>query len=369
MQSPLLKIRIPRVAVVAAVLLAAILAAWSWQRARGAGPEGFTAGLLVSGSRYADGWYSSNFDAATRAAARMGADLLTSDNLHSVPKAMMSACDGMLRNGARLIMMAGAWDPKIMEGYMRDHSYVQFTGYDMSVSLKNYHPLRFRMYEAAYLLGAAAALRSRSGIAGFVVPDLGPGSQRSLNAFALGARSVKGKFKVKAAAAGSLSSKQGGNEAVDRLLRLGADVICYMQDEDFIPRHCEELGVDYVGFNTLNGASDHALSWSEFDFSTYYSEIFRAFKEGALKDPVWIGAEGGAFTPGRYSDKLSKKARQRLSDLYSKLASGEEEVFASPLEDSSGRMHRARGMVFSDDEILNKMDFLVKGVEIADARD
>lgn len=368
MQSPLLKIRIPGAAVVAGILLLAILASWSWQRARGAGPSGFAAGLLVSGSRYAGGWYSSNFDAATRAAARMGVDLLTADNLHSDPKAMMSACDGMLRNGARLIMMAGAWDPRIMEGYMRDHSYVQFTGYDMSVSLKNYHPLRFRVYEAAYLLGAAAALRSRSGIAGFVVPDLGPGSQRSLNAFALGAQGVKGRFKVKAVQVGSLSSEQGGNEAVDRLLKLGADVICYMQDEDFIPRHCEGLGVDYLGFNELAGASDHALSWSEFDFSTYYSEIFRAFSEGALKDPVWIGAEGGAFVPGRYSAKLGRKARQRLGDLYSRLASGEEEIFPSPLEDSSGRMHRASGAAFSDDEILNKMDFLVKGVEIADAR-
>ncbi len=368
MPGSLRMIRVPRAAAVAALLLAAILISWSWQRARGGAATSFTAGLLVSGSRYADGWDSSNFDAAARAASRMGADLLTADNLHSEPKAMMDACDSMLRSGARLIMMAGAWDPRIMAGYMRDHSYVQFTGYDMTVSLKNYHPLRFRMYEAAYLLGAAAALRSRTGIAGFVAPDLGAESMRSINAFALGAQSVKGRFKVKAAAVGALSDEKAGNAAVDALVRLGADVICYRQDEDFIPRHCETLGIDYVGFNTLAGASDHALSWSEFDFSTYYSEIFRAYSEGTLRDPVWIGAEGGAFSPGRYSSRIGRKARQKLDDLYALLASGDEAVFSSPLEDNSGRVHRASGPSFSDDEILNKMDFLVKGVEIADAR-
>ncbi|MGN0909561.1 MAG: BMP family ABC transporter substrate-binding protein [Succinivibrio sp.] len=361
--------RIPRSAVVAALLVAAILISWSWQRARGGAEARFTAGLLIAGSRYADGWYSSTFDAATRAASRMGAELLTADNLHSDTQAMMNACDTMLRSGARLIMMAGAWDPRIMAGYMRDHSYVQFTGYDMSVSLRNYHPLRFRLYEAAYLLGAAAALRSRSGIAGFVAPDLGPESRRSINAFALGGRGVNPKFRVKAASVGTLSGEKAGNAAVDRLAKLGADVICYRQDEDFIPRHCESLGLDYVGFNTIAGATPHALAWSEFDFSTYYSEIFRAFSEGALKDPLWIGAEGGAFVLGRFSQKLGKKARKRLEDLYARLASGEETIFPSPLEDRDGWMHRASGPSFSDEELLNKMDFLVMGVEIADARD
>jgi basic membrane protein A len=365
MQGSFRMIRVPRVAVVAAILMAAIFIAWSCQNARGGAQSRFTAGLLVAGSRYSDGWYSSNFDAATRAASQAGAELLTADNLHSDPQAMMNACNTMLREGATLIMMAGAWDPRSMEGYMRDHSYVQFTGYDMSISLKNYHPLRFRMYEAAYLMGAAAALRSRTGIAGFVAPDLGAESKRSINAFALGARSVKEKFKVKAISVGSLSDEKIGSEAVDRLVKLGADVICYRQDEDFIPRHCDEIGVDYVGFNTIAGASKHALTWSEFDFSTYYSEIFRAFVEGALKDPVWISAEGGAFTPGRFSTRLSKKSRQKLSDLYSKLASGEERIFKSPLEDNLGRTHRADGDYFSDSELLNEMDFLVKGVGVA----
>lgn len=353
----------------AVLLVIAIFVCWSWQRSRGVSTlQAYTVGLLVDGSRYSDGWYSLNFDAAVRASAKAGAELIVTDNLHGDIRAMMNACDQMLRRGTGIIMLSSFQDPSLLRSYMKDHAYVQFTGYDDGVTLKNYHSLRFKLYEAAYMLGAAAALKSKSGIAGFIVPDLNHNAKICVNAFMMGAKAVRDKFKVLVSSTGAFSDQKKAEDSVDTLTGRGADVICYRLDEDHVSAYCEKKGINYVSFNTLSGVSSHALLWSEFDFSTYFSEILRAYSERTLRDLVWIGAQDGAFGPGRISSRLGRKARERINEIYDSLSSGDEVIFKSPLVDNYGHSHSAQSDYFSDRELLGGMNFWVQGVEITDAR-
>ena len=349
---------------ICALLAAALLLVFAVQRSKGGIDEKLRAGIVMDGSRYAPGWYAFNFDAAERAAAAEKLVLLTADNLQGGRARLMEACDSLIRGGARLIVLTGFDDPGALEGYMADHSGVQFAGFDFSLKLKNYHPVFFRMYEARYLSGIVAALTSRSGILGYVAARAKPEVLRGVNAFALGAQSVRPKARVKVIFTGKWSSEKLEAEALKRLKGHGADVIAYHGNENHVPAMCEQSKTDYIAMEAPGAAPlGHELTAVFCDWDSYYRQMFRALKENALLSSLWIGLESGATGLTGFSPRVSKKTRAAVLKAQQALESGEISVFTGVLTDSAGGRHGRSGVPLSDEELQNSMKYLVKGAE------
>lgn len=321
-------------------------------------------GIVLAGSRYADGWYGANYDAALRACGGSDFELLTADNVGERKASMMAACDNLLRMGAEIIVLTGLEDPEKLRDYMKSHPHVQFSGFDLGLEAPNYHPVFFRMYQARYLAGMLAAEMSKSGILGYVAARPEVEVIRGVNAFALGARSVNPEAAVRLVWTGSWSDERLEENAVRALKRGGADVISYHQNEEFVPRAAERLNVDFIGMSMpLSGYSSHALSSVICDWDTFYRLLLRSFADQSYVPPLWPGIASGAVGLAEFSPRVPKAAAKRITEARHALERGELRVFSGEIADLSGAVHDFGSEGPEDPWLLHDMNYLVSGLE------
>lgn len=339
-------------------LLVASAALW-----RNESQEPLIAGIIIPGERYADGWYGANFDAATRACVSMGFELRTADDVGDKEEDLFAACDNLLRMGAQLIVLTGPDDPKKFFNYMKSHPYVQFSGFDLSVEAPNYHPVFFRIYQARYLSGVLAASMSRSHVLGYVAARPEPEVVRGINAFALGAQSVRKDTKVLLRWTGDWSSEKEEDDAVIELKKAGADVLTYHQHEEYVPRAAERHKINFIGMSMpLAGYSSRALTSVLCDWETYYRLLLRSQRDQNYVPPLWAGIDSGAVGLASYSSRVPKSVRKTVDETKKALESGSRAVFSGVIVDNQGIMHGHEGSNEDSHELLN-MNYLVAGVE------
>ncbi len=325
--------------------------------------EPLIAGIIIPGERYADGWYGANFDAATRACVSMGFELRTADDVGEKEEDLFAACDNLLRMGAQLIVLTGPDDPKKFFGYMKSHPYVQFSGFDLSVDAPNYHPVFFRIYQARYLSGVLAALLSRSHVLGYVAARPEPEVVRGINAFALGAQSVRKDTRVLLRWTGEWSSEKEEDEAVLELKKAGADVLTYHQHEEYVPRAAERHKINFIGMSMpLAGYSSRALTSVLCDWETYYRLLLRSQRDQNYVPPLWAGIDSGAVGLASFSSRVPKSVRKIVDETKKALENGSRAVFSGEIVDNQGIMHGHEGSNEDSHELLN-MNYLVAGVE------
>ncbi len=325
--------------------------------------EPLIAGIIIPGERYADGWYGANFDAATRACVSMGFELRTADDVGEKEEDLFAACDNLLRMGAQLIVLTGPDDPKKFFGYMKNHPYVQFSGFDLSVDAPNYHPVFFRIYQARYLSGVLAALLSRSHVLGYVAARPEPEVVRGINAFALGAQSVRKDTRVLLRWTGDWSSEKEEDDAVIELKKAGADVLTYHQHEEYVPRAAERHKINFIGMSMpLAGYSSRALTSVLCDWETYYRLLLRSQRDQNYVPPLWAGIDSGAVGLASFSSRVPKSVRKIVDETKKALENGSRAVFSGVIVDNQGIMHGTDGSNEDSHELLN-MNYLVAGVE------
>lgn len=329
-------------------------------------------GLILSGSRYADGWYGANYDAALRACSDSDFELLTADNVGEEIGSLMAACDNLLRMGAELIVLTGLEDPRRFLPYMRSHPNVQFSGFDLTVRAPNYRPVFFRLYQARYLAGMLAAYQSKAGILGYVAAKPTVEIIRGINAFTLGARSVNPKAKVRVIWTQAWSDEATETEAVRSLKRGGVDLITYHQNEEFVPRSADKLRLDFIGMSMpLSGYSNHALSSVVCDWDTFYRLLLRSFDDESYVPPLWPGIDSGAVGLAVFSQRVPKSVAAELAKARHELEDGSRTVFSGVITDLAGQEHDfGSGKEGSADcaepentKLLYQMNYLVAGVE------
>ncbi len=327
------------------------------------------AGLIIPGERYADGWYGANFDAAVRACDSMGFDLRTKDAVGEKEEDLFAACDELLRMGARLIVLTGPDDPEKFYPYMRNHPYVQFSGFDLSISSPNYHPVFFRIYQARYLAGVLAGLMSRSHMLGFVAARPDPEVVRGINAFALGAQSVRPQTKVLVKWTGHWSDEKAEEQAVFDLKKAHADVISYHQHEEYVPRTAERLKINFIGMSMmLTGYSSRALTSVLCDWETYYRLLLRSLRDQSYVPPLWAGIDSGAVGLAPFSSRVPQSVRKKVNEVKADLISGKKRVFAGMIKDNQGMRHDFANGLDENSQALLRMNYLVEGVETLHGR-
>lgn len=326
-------------------------------------------GLVIPGSRYADGWYGANYDAAGKVCADMHYELRTADSVGDDEAALFDSSNALLRMGAKLIVLAGPEDPQKFRTYMRSHPFVQFSGFDASVTEPNYHPVLFGLYQVRYLSGILAALMSKRKILGFVAAKPDPEIVRGINAFALGAQRVHPKIRILLKWTGTWSDEQEEEQAVSELKDAGADLIAYHQLEEYVPRAAERLKVNFIGMSMpLSGYSNRALTSVVCDWENYYRLLLRFMDDHAYVPPQWAGIDSGAVDLAGFSSRVPKSVRDRVLRVKKELTEGKLKIFPPALTDTNGIKHSAEDDSWDDPVLLNGMNYLIDGVETVHAR-
>lgn len=156
--------------------------------------------------------------------------LLLPDNGHGHYEAAMQALiERATASGADLVVAVGYPFRDAVAAAARRHPKIRFVLVDDRVDAANVQSLVFREEEGAFLIGALAAMRSRSGKIGFVGGTDTPLIRKFGCAYAEGARHVNAEIAVLTAMNGTgvagFYDKAGAAGHAQRMFAAGADVI------------------------------------------------------------------------------------------------------------------------------------------------
>jgi len=236
--------------------------------------------------------------------------------------------------------------------------------------LPNYGTYWGRVYEPVYEAGIVAGAASRSGRLGFVAALPVAPVFNNVNAFLLGARSVRRDATVQVAMTGSWCDPEAQRSAARELLRQGADVLTQHQDcTRAVLEEAERAGVRSVGYHSdgSEAAPRGYLVGAVWSWGDTLVDIVRTVRHGAFAGSRYDDDHRGGLATGNNPFVLSElsrlvpprtaalveRAEQRMRDGWS--------PFTGPLRDRHGRLRVPAGHIPGAAEV-DRMDWLLPGV-------
>lgn len=274
----------------------------------------------------------------------------------------------------------GYYDPHVLK-LAKEFPDVQFFHpgalYKEGIHPKNVGSYLGYLIEPAYLAGIVAAYTSKTGKLGVVVPKPISIVLREVNAFALGARSVKPNLKVQAIFTGDWSLPVREAEATNSLVDQGADVIISRVDNlKVVITTAEKRGVYSCGYhiNQSGLAPKGYLTGVEWNWSKIYSnyaEMIRSGKtltNGGIPHVIRGGLKEEFCKLSPYGAAASTEAQKAAEAAKAKLLDGSLVIFKGELRDNKGNVVIPAGQQYTlQDPKLETIDWLVEGM-IGEAR-
>lgn len=227
------------------------------------------------------------------------------------------------------------------------------TGYKSNGT--NFNNYFGRIYQARYLSGIVAGLKTQSNKIGYVAAMGQENGEvtSGCNAFAMGVASVNPDAEVYVSVTNSWFDPEGEKQAAERLIAEGCDVIGQHCDTPNPQTAAEEHGVWGVGYNSdmtkdAPGATLTSVMW---DWSVYYTKAVQNVIDG-----TWVAGEkvdnyfgdmaDGLVTLGEFNtDLVTEDMIAQVEEVKAKIVSGEWDVFdgVTELKDNEGNTHTLEG--------------------------
>ena len=227
------------------------------------------------------------------------------------------------------------------------------TGYKSNGT--NFNNYFGRIYQARYLSGIAAGLKTESNKIGYVAAmgkDNGEVTS-GINAFAMGVASVNPDAQVYVKVTNSWFDPEGEKQAAEALIASGCDVIGQHCDTAGPQLAAEEHGVWGVGYNSdmSKDAPAATLTSVMWDWSVYYTQAVQNVIDG-----TWVAGEkvdnyfgdmaDGLVTLAPLSeDLIADGTAEKIDEVKAQIVSGEWDVFDGKTEilDNEGNTHTLEG--------------------------
>lgn len=326
-------------------------------------------GFILTGGKYDEGWNGQHYAAMQKVCDKLGAKLLVKEHIVENTGACTDAIRCLAEDGVNMIFLTSYAYPAEAIRVVGEYPQIAFAGITAEHTAKNLTAYFTRLYQARYLSGIIAGMRTRSNTIGYVAAMPNAEVNRGINAFALGAQSVNPTVEV--VVAWTNSWQDGSKEELNarRLVQeTGADVLTYHQNQKYVAEAAEKLGVDFIGYHeALTGYSNHNLTSVVCHWEAYYHDIVKRYLKGVLnaKKINWLGIEQNTVYLSPYSERVTEEMRKRVEYAKQNMLDGHF-IFAGELYDNEGNLRCAADEAMSDDILLKKMDWLVKGVRTLD---
>lgn len=328
-----------------------------------------SAALILANPKDAPGWPREIARGLQEACDMTGYNLYIEENVSITDGSLQKVTERLAKKGVRDIFLANPGYQQGLEAMARKYPQVSFHVNSVG-EMPSQHMLSYsvRYYEARYLAGLLAGLHSRSGIIGYVGPFPATDTRRDLNAFALGAQKARPGVRVLVAWTGEWMNPEKEHEALYRLKVENADVVTYFLASQNLAKEAQALEMDYIDFHhpDLLDWPSHCLAAMETDWARVYADLLRLNLHGQSDLTYWRGMAEGVLSL-RLAKKISPAEETLVLRARSELLKGQP-VFSGQIEDGEGRLRCREGEVMANSSLLSDMNWLVKGVEVIDAR-
>lgn len=242
-----------------------------------------------------------------------------------------------------------------------DVTFMHCSGYEMADNMGNYFG---RIYEARYLSGIVAGMKTKSNKVGYVAAYEIPEVVRGINAFTLGVRAANPKATVEVVWTHTWYDPAKEKEAAKALLAKGIDIIAQHQDTAGPQQAAEEKGVWSIGYNTdmKNAAPKAYMTSPVWNWGPYYVKQVKAVMDKSWKaESYWGGMKDGIVDLAPLTDNAPEGAKEKVEQARAEIEAGKTHVFAGPIKDQSGAVKIPEGTTMSDGDLLS-IDWFVQGV-------
>jgi basic membrane protein A and related proteins len=221
--------------------------------------------------------------------------------------------------------------------------------------------------ECQYLNGVVAGHATKSKKLGFIAAKPIPQVLRNINAFTLGAQSVKPDVTTTVIFTGDWLLPVKEAEAANSLIDQGVDVITmHVDSPKVVVETAERRGIYVCGYHANQSAlaPKGYLTGAEWNWTTPYTTHVKAAMEGKpMINFLRGGLKEGFVKTSAYGKAVSDGARKNADAIKSKMMAGDYVIFKGPLKDNAGKVVIAGGTVYKQTDLnLEKMDYLVSGV-------
>ncbi len=324
--------------------------------------EQFTVGFVFTGP-ISDGGWTQQHDRGRLAVEKLGVRTLYKE---SVPNTQESAkvMRDMISQGAKMIFATSFGYMDYMMEVAAENPDVKFFhcgGYKQSENAINYLG---RMYQARYLSGIVAGMKTKSNKLGYLAAFEIPEVVRGINAFTLGVRSVNPDATVEVIWTHTWNDPPKEKEAANALIDNGCDIIAQHQTGPANLQAAEARGVWGIGYHAdMNDAAPEAcLTSAYWNWEPYYVEAVQEVMNGTWEAVnYWGGMDKDIVRIAELGKNAPAGAAEAVAAAKEKITDGSLVVFAGPLKNNEGETVVPAG-TSPDDGALLGMNWLVEGV-------
>lgn len=322
-------------------------------------------GFIMSGSMEETGWNGMHYDGVKYACDRLGAELLVKEDVKEFTGECNAAIKELVEDGTGMIILSSYGYSEEAKELVKEYPEVVFY-----VNSSEYHDVNMtsyfaRMYQARYLAGVIAGLKTESNQVGYVAAMENNEVNRGINAFTLGVKRANPEAEVVVAWTGAWDDKEKEIAvANDLIAQENADVLTYHQNQPNVAGAAEAAGVYSIGYHEAPAnCSDKYLTTVMCKWGLVYEQIIREYLVGKanIKTNYWIGLEADAVGLSEYSAEVTEEIVAEVEKAKTQLLT-ENDVFSGIIYDNEGNIRCGEKENISDEVLLEKSDWFVEGV-------
>jgi basic membrane protein A len=322
-----------------------------------------------------DGGYTYNHDKGTqKMKEKLGLrddQIINKFNI-SEDAACETAINELIEEGCNIIFATSFGFGDYMLAAAKEHPEVQFahaSGYYAAGSgLKNFHNYFGNIFEARYLSGIAAGLKTKTNKLGYVTAMPFAECISGFTGFYLGAKSVNPDVTMDVMYTNSWNDPTKEGQVAQALIDGGCDVIGQHADSTATQTTAEANGVWGVGYNSdmREAAPNATLTSAVWDWSIYLTMAVEAVVKGEeIPTDFSGGLKEGVVNVSPLNDAVVEAGTaEAIEAAKQKIMNGELKIFAGPLTDVTGQVVVKEGEEFVEPQSAPSWQFILEGINV-----
>jgi simple sugar transport system substrate-binding protein len=331
-----------------------------------------TVGVIYVGPRDDYGYNQAHAMTAAELKKLPGIKVVEEENVPETAAVQKTMTGMIAQDGAKLLFPTsfGYFDPHILALAPKNPD-VRFS-HCGGLWTEGKHPKNVGSFfgyidECQYLNGVIAGHMTKSNKIAFVAAKPIPQVLRNINAFTMGARSVKPGITCSVIFTGDWSMAVKEAEATNSLADQGCDVFTmHVDGPKVVVETAAKRGKFVCGYHASQAklAPNAYLTGAEWNWLTAYKTIIEAAQAGK-PHPNFLrgGLKEGYVKMSPYGSMVPDAAKKQAEDIKAKMIAGSFDIFKGPIRDNKGNVVIAAGTTLKQTDLkLEGMNYLVEGV-------
>ena len=280
----------------------------------------------------------------------------------------------LVEQGCHIVFAPSFGHEQFMLKVAEEHPEVQFchaTGYQAGMSgLPNMHNYFGAIYQARYLSGVAAGLKTETNKLGYVAAQPFAECISGLSGFYLGALSVNPDVTMEVKYTYSWHDPVKEGQMAQALIDSGCDVIGQHADSTACATTAEQNGVFHVGYNAdmREAAPNASLTSAVWDWSIYLKFAIEKLVAGEEIPVDWSQglAEGAVDISPLNEEIVAEGTAEAIEEARDRIVNGDWDVFTGPLYNNEGEIVVEEGDTFIEPASAPSWEHILEGITVTE---